>query len=268
MTMRASAALTRAAWRTAKSYRLSFILSFASLAVTIVPVYFVANALQPFMASVIAEEGREYFGFVLLGTAILTLVSPALSAFSSVVSGGLSSGFFEALLATPTSLPSLLAGQTGYAFAWALARAVLLVAAGTALGVDIHWLRLPEAVLVVVFIVAAYGGIGLAAAALVVSFRTNASIPQAVLVASTLLGGVYFPTSVLPPIVAPIAEWLPLTPGLRALRQTLLLGYPLSTVAGDLMKLLVLAIACIAAGVVALRWAFAYARRAGSLAQY
>src|SRR4051812_31079814 len=161
MSARAAFALTRASWRTAKSYRVSFVLSFASLLVTIVPVYFVANALQPFMASVIAGEGREYFGFVLLGTAILTLVSPALSSFSSAVSGGLSSGFFEALLATPTSLPALLAGQTGYAFAWALARVVLLVAAGTALGIDVHWLRLPEALLITAIVVAAYGGIGL-----------------------------------------------------------------------------------------------------------
>ena len=268
MSARASVALTRAAWLTARSYRLSFVLSFASLAVTIVPVYFVANALQPFMASVIAEEGREYFGFVLLGTAMLTMASPALSSFSAAVSGGLSSGFFEALLATPTSLPALLAGQSGYSFAWALARVVLLVAAGAALGVDVHWLRLPEGLLVTAIIIAAYGGVGLIAAALVVSFRTNASIPQAVLVASSLLGGVYFPTSVLPPIVAPFAEWVPLTPGLRALRQTLLLGYPLSAVAGDLMRLVGLTAACVLVGVIGLRWAFAYARRAGSLAQY
>src|SRR4030095_3094518 len=99
-------------------------------------------------------------------------------------------------------------------------------------------------------------------------FRTNAAIPQAVLVLSTLLGGVYFPTSVLPPIVAPLSEWLPLTPGLRALRQTLLLGYPLSTVGDDLIQLLALAAVCAIVGVMALRWAFAYARRAGSLAQY
>jgi hypothetical protein len=59
MSVRAAVALTRASWRTAKSYRVSFVLSFASLLVTIVPVYFVANALQPFMASRIAEEGRE-----------------------------------------------------------------------------------------------------------------------------------------------------------------------------------------------------------------
>lgn len=268
MSTRAVFALTRASWRTAKSYRFSFVLSFASLAVTIIPVYFVANALQPFMASRIAEEGSEYFGFVLLGTAMLTLVSPALTSFASAVSGGLSSGFFEALLVTPTPLPSLLAGQTGYAFLWALARVVLLMVAGALLGVDVHWLRVPEALLVTTVVAAAYSGVGLIAASLVVSFRTNATIPQAVLVLSTLLGGVYFPTSVLPPFLLPVAEWLPLTPGLRALRQTLLLGYPLSTVGGDLLQLIGLAVVCVVAGLIAMRWSFGYARRAGSLAQY
>lgn len=268
MSTRAALALTQASWRTAKSYRFSFVLSFASLVVTIVPVYFVANALQEFMASVISSEGRDYFGFVLIGTAILALVSAALSSFASAVSGGLSSGFFEALLATPTPLGLLLAGQTGYSFTWAAARAILLVGAGVLLGVDVHWLRLPEALLATTLLVGAYAGVGLIAAALVVSFRTNAAIPQGVLVISTLLGGVYFPASVLPPALAPFAEWLPLTPGLRALRQALLLGYPLSTIGGDLLQLVGLALACAVVGVVSLRMAFRYARKAGSLGQY
>lgn len=268
MSTRAALALTQASWRTAKSYRFSFVLSFVSLAVTIIPVYFVANALQEFMAPVISSEGRDYFGFVLIGTAILTLVSAALSSFGSAVTGGLSSGFFEALLVTPTPLGLLLAGQTGYSFAWAAARGIVLVGAGLLLGLDVHWLRLPEALLVTTLLVGAYAGVGLVAAALVVSFRTNAAIPQGALVVSTLLGGVYFPASVLPPAVAPIAEWLPLTPGLRALRQALLLGYPLSTIGGDLLQLVGLALGCVLVGVVSLRIAFRYAKQAGSLGQY
>lgn len=268
MSVRAAIELTRASWRTSKSYRLSFALSFVSLVVTIIPVYFVANALQPFMASVIAEEAREYFGFVLLGTVALAIVSPALSSFASAVSGGLSSGFFEALLVTPTPLPALLAGQAGYAFLWALARIGLLIVAALVLGVDVHWLRLPEALLALTLAIASYSGLGLLAAAMVVSFRTSAAIPQALLVLSTVLGGVYFPTSVLPPAIAPIAEWIPLTPALRAFRQALLMGYPLTGVAGDLVSASVIAAVCLTVGVISVRWAFAYARRAGSLAQY
>ena len=247
---------------------MSFVLSFVSLIVTIIPVYFVANALQPFMATVIAEEGREYFGFVLLGTIMLALISPALTSFAASVSGGLSSGFFEALLVTPTPLPALFAGQTGYSFAWALLRVALLMVAGQVVGVELQWLRLPEALIIALLIVAAYTGLGLLAAALVVSFRTNAAIPQGLVVLSTVLGGVYFPSSVLPPFVAPIAEWLPITPGLRALRQVLLLGYPLSSIGSDLLHLVGLAVLCLVAGALAIKSAFAYARRAGSLAQY
>ena len=268
MSSRAALALTRASWRTAKSYRVSFVVSFVSLLVTIIPVYFVASALQPFMASIIAEEAREYFGFVLLGTVLLAVVSTALTSFAASVSGGLSSGFFEALMATPTPLPALLIGQAGYAFVWALGRMMLLMTAGLLLGVDVQWARLPEALLLFGLVVAAYAGIGLLAAGFVVSFRTNAMIPQAVLILSTVLGGVYFPTSVLPPAVAPLAEWIPLTPGLRALRQTLLLGYPLSATGSDLFRSLAAAAVCMLAGVVVLHWSFGYARRAGSLAQY
>jgi len=171
MSSRAALELTRASWRTAKSYRVSFVVSFISLLVTIIPVYFVASALQPFMASIIAEEAREYFGFVLLGTVLLTVVSTALTSFAASVSGGLSSGFFEALLATPTPLPALLIGQTGYAFAWALGRMILLMTAGLLLGVEVQWARLPEALLLFGLVVAAYVGIGLLAAGFVVSFR-------------------------------------------------------------------------------------------------
>ena len=268
MTARAAIELTRASWRTAKSYRFSFVLSFVSLLVTIIPVYFVATALQPFMATVIAEESREYFGFVLLGTLMLAVVSPALSAFGSAVSGGLSSGFFEALLITPTPLPALFVGQTGYAFLWAFARGALLLIAGIALGVEVHWLRAPEAIVFLTLAIAAYSGVGLIGAALVVAFRTTGAIPQAALVVSTVMGGVYFPTSVLPPGVVAIAEWVPLTPALRAIRQTVLLGYPLSSVIDELVTATVLAAVCLGAGVIAVRWAFSYARRAGSLAQY
>jgi len=268
MSVRAAVELTRASWRTAKSYRLSFVVSFVSLLVTIIPVYFVATALQPFMSPVIAEEGREYFGFVLLGTIMLAIISPALTSFGSAVSGGLSSGFFEALLVTPTPLSALLIGQTGYAFAWSLARVTLLMIAGAVLGVDIHWLRVPEALLFFGLAILAYSGIGLVGAALIVSFRTSAAVPQAVLVLSTVIGGVYFPTSVLPASVVPIAEWVPLTGALRAMRQTLLLGYPLSSVVDDLMSSVFLAAVCLAIGVLSVRWAFGYARRAGSLAQY
>ena len=43
-------AMLRAGWLTAVSYRVNMAASVVALLVTLVPVYFVGNALQPFMA--------------------------------------------------------------------------------------------------------------------------------------------------------------------------------------------------------------------------
>src|SRR5881398_2357365 len=109
--MRAALALMRAGWLTAKSYRLSMVLSVISLAFTIVPVYYIARALRPVMASAIQTEGQDYVGFILIGLTMFSVLSTVLSAIPGAISGGIGSGFFEALLVTPTGLPSLIAGQ-------------------------------------------------------------------------------------------------------------------------------------------------------------
>ena len=74
---RAIRALVSAAWKTSLSYRMQMATSLASLALTVVPVYFVSNALQSMMANAIAGEGTQYFGFLLLGTVTLSLVTTA-----------------------------------------------------------------------------------------------------------------------------------------------------------------------------------------------
>ena len=60
-------AFVRQDLRTAFSYRLNALFSVAGLLATVVPVYFVAKALQPVMAKSIQAEGGEYFAFVLVG---------------------------------------------------------------------------------------------------------------------------------------------------------------------------------------------------------
>ena len=266
--MREILSLIRASFRTALSYRLSMVLSLASLTFTVVPLFFVARALQPTMAKSISTEGGVYFAFLLVGMIAYTYISVAVNAIPAVVSSGVSTGTLEALLGTRAPLPSLLLGLIGYNFLWTTVRAVILLAAGLLFGVHLAWGQLWSSLLILVLIVLCYLPFGLIGAALVIAVRTNAAIPQVVLLASTVLGGVYFPTSVLPPAIAPIAEWLPLTPGLRALRQTLLLGYPIGSVSGDLMRAAGLALVATAIGALSLRWAFGYARRAGSLSQY
>jgi ABC-2 type transport system permease protein len=109
---------------------------------------------------------------------------------------------------------------------------------------------------------------GLIASALVLMFRTAGPLPQAVTYLSILLGGVYYPTSVIPDWIQKLSDWVPLTYALRALRRVILEGAGLRTVIADIgMVMLFIAVlstvACLAFSI-----AYRYAKRAGTLAQY
>jgi ABC-2 type transport system permease protein len=268
--MREALALISASWRTQRSYRVSIILSILMLGVTVLPVYFVSQALQPYMASSIADQGKNYFGFLVIGMIALMFVSTTVSSIPDAIGGGISTGTLEALLSTRASIPSLLAGMVGYSFVWTAVKGVLFLALALALGLHLTWSASFNGILILVLIVLAHVPFALLAASLVLAFRTSASIPSAVMVASGLLGGVYWSMSahVIPPWVRAMGDYVPLAPGLRALRQTLLDGASLSAVMPDVLLLVGFVVMLNALGCLAFVEALRYARRTGTLAQY
>jgi ABC-2 type transport system permease protein len=268
VSIRAIGALILAAWRTALSYRVRFAMSMLTIVVTIIPLYFVSRAIQPVMAPVIATEGVHYFAFVTLGLFATNVVASSLTAFPESVSADLNSGFFEAVVSTPTGAGAVAVGLSGYSILRNSLRGAILVLAGAVLGINLVWSRLPEAFIIVVLIVLAHFGIGLIAGAIVIAFRTNAAIPQAVLLLSGLLGGVYYPTSVIPSWIERVSDGVPLAYGLRALRHTLLDGQGIQMVLDDVSILLTFAVVLLATGAMAYRASLHYARQAGSLSQY
>ncbi|HEX7941894.1 MAG TPA: ABC transporter permease [Gemmatimonadaceae bacterium] len=266
--MREALALIRASWWTSLSYRLSMVLSLVSLLATVLPMYFVARALQPTMAKSIAAQGGEYFGFLIVGMIAFSFLMTAVNAVPSAISSGIATGTLEALLSTRASLPSLIAGLIGYNFVWTGVKAVLYIATGLVLGMHLAWGAGLSSLLILALIVLAYLPFGLIGAAMVLAFRTTGPLASAVLILSGLLGGVYYPTQVIPSWIQRLSDVVPLTYGLRALRQTLLEGMPFSAVMSDVVTLVGFVVLLNAVSLFALSEALHYARRTGTLAQY
>jgi ABC-2 type transport system permease protein len=263
--MREFLALVRAGWRTASSYRLGMAFSLASLLVMLVPLWFVARALQPVAERSIASEGGQYFGFLVVGAAAVTLVSACLLAPQAAVGGAIGAGTLESVLATPAPPAAAFLGLVGYDLSWAGVRALVVLAAGLALGMPLLAAGLLSALLAAALLAVCHLGLGFAAAALVVAFRTAGPIPSGLLTVSTLLGGAYYSTTVIPSWLGDAARAVPMTYGLRAMRRGLLLGASPAEVAGDLAATLAFAVAGAAIGVTAMRLALRHARRAGLL---
>lgn len=266
--MRTILALLRASWYQQRSYRLALVMQLGGLLVTVFPLYLITRALQPTMAETIAAESDQLFGFVLVGSIALMFISVSMSSLSGAIGSGITSGYFESLLMTRASVPSLLVGMSSYGLVYSLARATVLVTAGWAIGASIVWSNALSALLILALLVVAHFGIGLMAAALVIAFRTAGPLTQFVSLLSTFFGGVYYPVSAIPSWLGVIAMFTPLAHGLTPLRRVLLQGESITAVAGDLVILTGIAAFLLLIGSLCMRWALAYAKRAGTLGSY
>lgn len=266
--MREAAAFLRQDFLSATSYRVNTVLRLAGLLALVVPVYFIAGALQPVMADSIRGQGGQYFAFVVVGLMGERFVVAALGSLPAAVSSGIRTGTLEAWFATPVRMPALLAGLMGYRLLWTTLQGVVLLTAAWALGAQFVAARVPAALLVAGLIVLAYVPLGVLGAAAVLAFRTTGALPAVVVTGSVFLGGVYYPTEVIPSWLEQVSAAIPLTYGLRALRKTFLEGLPLETVAGDLVILLGFIAVLMAISVFVFGRALGYARRNGTLAMY
>ena len=265
--LRSVMALVRVSWLTAASFRFNMLVSVLALAGVAVPLYFVAGALQPMMAGNIRGYGDQYFAFLLVGMATFSFVAPALVAAPTTLTQGISSGTLEAMLSTRTPLLAIVVGGGAYPLLWNGVRFLALLTVGWALGARFAWGLLPVGAGIVALVTVAYFAIGLLEAALYVAWRVRLPLAQGLVLLSGLLGGVYYPTRVIPGWLRSLAEIVPLTHGLRALRRLLLEREPVTAVAGEVGVLLLIAAALTVLGVIALTAAVRVARRVGTLAQ-
>lgn len=266
--MRSALALARATWLSATSYRMATVMQFVGVLATVIPVYFVSQAVQDIAAASIQREGGAYFAFIVVGIASTYIVAAATSAVPSAVASSLGSGTFESLLGTRASVTSILVGLSLHGLAMSVLRALALLAGATAFGADIRWLALLAVVPIVALVILAYAGVGLVAAALVLAFRTAGPLIGATVAVSGLLGGAYYSTTVVPGWLGPLTEFVPLTHGLRATRAVLLGGEGLATTWPDILRLASNGLLLMTVGVVAFAVALRRSRRNGTLSQY
>lgn len=266
--MRAVLALIRATLLAALTYRTRMFLSLVGVVATILPIYFVADALQPVLESALRGEGEQYFAFLVVGTGALLFLTTTLGTLPGVIGSGIVTGTWEALLATPAPRWSILAGLSGYSLLWSALKCAVLFLVAANLGARFEWQGMVPALLVLALTLVPYVAVALVSAAGVLAWRTRTPLAQGVMLLSVFLGGVYYPTHLIPGWLEQFAAWIPLTYGLRAARLLLLEGASFTDVIFELEMLLLFAVVTALAGSLLFAAALRHARRAGTLAQY
>jgi ABC-2 type transport system permease protein len=249
------------------SYRFAFAMEAFGILFSVVLWYFAGAFLQRQVP--LAGRSVDYFPYVLVGIASMHYLHAALQGFSQSLRTEQMTGTLEILLAAPAPLGWMALGSVQWAFLVASLRVLAFVAAGAFLfGMPLHPAGLPGFALALALMTASAAALGLLSASFVIVFKRGDPVNFVMTAASTLLGGVFFPSESLPSWLEGLSRLLPLTYALRAMRASLLLGAGFGEVLPDLGALVLFAVLMLPLALWVFGRALDLARRNGTLVQY
>lgn len=262
-------AFVRKDFQTDISYRLAFAGQLVFVVFLVAAFYFLGRMFEGLAIPSLEPYGGDYFPFVLVGVAFSSYLGVAVRSFSDTIRSAQVVGTLEALLVTPTPVGQIVVMSSVYAFAATSLRVVFTLAVGWLLfGVDFGSANWPGAILVLMLTVFSFSFLGIFSASIVLAFKRADPSSWLVQGLSYLLGGVYYPVSVLPDWGQWLANVLPITHALEAMRKLLLLGTPLDEVAGSLLGLVVFSAVAGPLSIASFLLALRRVKREGSLSHF
>lgn len=250
-------------------YRLHLLTRGMSFLFAVVSMYFFARFVGAAANKHLDPYGGGYLAFGLLGLLLSELQHVGVTALGERVRQAQLMGFLEAELASPAPPWMVLGASPLYEFGVALLRsAAYLVGAALLLGVRFDRAQPASVLLVIPFVLLAFAGLGLLAAAGTMLTRRSNPLATVLGAASMFLSGVLYPVTVLPPGLRALGRFLPLTHALEALRLALLAGASPRALAPSLGALALFGGILTPAGLALFTYALRRARVDGSLTHY
>jgi ABC-2 type transport system permease protein len=252
----------------ALTYRLTFAESLFATAFGLASMDFVSRLVDAGSPPALEAYGNDYFAYSLVGVAIALFGQAAAGQFTSAVRGAQVTGTLEVIVGSRTSLPAFLAWSSLYGILFEAVRlAFVLIVGAVALDAHFYTDQLGTVALTILLTTAAFAGVGIFAAAFIVWFKQREPFTGLFMTASFLLGGVLYPTSVLPDWLERFAPLVPLSHTTAALRGALLQGSGLAENADELLALGIFAL-LLPLSLAVFNFAVRRAQAAGTLAHY
>ncbi len=250
---------------TAVRHRSGFLLSSVGIFVELAAFYYLSRAI----GTGFSPEGMGFFPFLLVGTGLFGFLMSGITGFVTTVQEAQQTGTFEVLMTTSTPPALLVVLSAVSAFAGRALFLLLYLGGGLLLfGVQLHRPNWLACFVVVVLSVVLGVAIGIGAAAAQVATQKGGAVLWALGSGGWFLTGTIFPVAALPAWLRQVAEWIPITHSLTAMRRALLESASFSALTGDLLILGLFAVVLLPLSMALFSAALSAARRQGTLSFY
>jgi ABC-2 type transport system permease protein len=252
----------------ATSYPLQFASQAVAILISTFMFFHVSKLINPEGAPALAPYGGDYFAFVLIGIALVDYVTTSLSTVATEIRKAQVIGTFEAMLTTPTSPILLLLYSLLYNYLFTTVRISLYFLLGLLFfNLQLHINKPLTLLLAIIMTIMPFVGIGLISAGFIIVFKQG-NLTNWVAGFSGLLAGVLYPVAVLPNWLQNIAQFIPLTHGLKAIRTVTLSGGGLAEIRHELLLLFFFSAGLLGVGLFTIHMGLRIAKRDGTLLHY
>ena len=211
---------------------------------------------------------NQYYAFVVVGISILSIIYSCFMT-SALVRQELVAGTLERLILSPFGAVRSIIAATLFPLAYSFLLATISLALACVIfSLQLHWSTVPLSIPVIGLALLAFAPFGLLFAALTIVVKQDNVGATWVIAILSLIGGLYFPVSLLPHWAQVAGKLQPFTPATNVLRH-LLVSSPLTEPLGmSLLKLAAFAIVLLPTSIFALSAAVRTGQRRGTIIEY
>jgi ABC-2 type transport system permease protein len=209
-----------------------------------------------------------YFGFVVVG---ISLISVLYSSFAipELVRQELIAGTFDRLLLSPFGGIRSVIAMSLFPLAYSFVLATITLTLGCVIfGLQLHWATVPLAIPVMFLVLLAFLPFGILFAALTVVVKQGSVGTTWVIALLSIVGGLYFPVSLLPGWVQTTSKLQPFTSATDLLRHLLVNSSIGESPQTSLLKLAAFAVVLMPGSILILARAIRHGQRRGTIIEY
>jgi ABC-2 type transport system permease protein len=211
---------------------------------------------------------KAYFGFVVVG---ISLISVLYSCFSipELLRQELIAGTFDRLLLSPFGAVRSVLAMSLFPMLFSFVLAVFTLGLGCVIfGLSLHWSTVPVALPVMALVLLSFLPFGVLFAALTVVVKQGSVGTSWVIALLSIVGGLYFPVSLLPGWLQTISKLQPFTAATDLLRHLLVNSSLGESPQTALLKLVGFAAVLLPASLLILARSIRFGQRRGTIIEY
>jgi ABC-2 type transport system permease protein len=251
------------------SYKTAFAADAIGIVFKVITFYYIGAVIKGSVAPSLSAYRHDYFGFLIIGIALLDFVHTSLDTFSVSIRDSQMTGTLEVVLLSPIQLPHMVIYSSLWPYVFTAIRFATYVGTGVVL-FDLHIAPagIPTALVVLLLTIFCFAPLGIICAAVIMVFKKGVWFQTMINGTSVLLAGVAYPVTVLPPWAAKASFYLPLTHSVTAMRQALLNGKGLFEIRTELAALLAFATILMPLSLMIFQASVSRTKQLGTLTQY